>query len=87
VGKNEKAWHSKGDVRLYFLGQFIEALKKTAVTSKYLMEKGGMKKIGFRKKRRFNGSEDKITKKQLSIGVLTIGAHQREKKGGDDHGY
>jgi len=46
-----------------------------------------MKKIELRKKRRFNGSADEITKKQLSIGVLTIGAHQRENKGGAYHGY
>jgi hypothetical protein len=46
-----------------------------------------MKKIELRKKRRFNGSAVEITKKQLSIGALTIGAHQRENKGGDDHGY
>jgi len=35
---------------------------KTAVTSKYLRRKGGMKKFELRKKRRFNGSEDKILK-------------------------
>jgi len=68
VEKNEKAWHSKGDVRLYFLGQFIEALKKTAVTSKYLMEKGVMKKIELRKKRRLNGSEDEILKNNYQLG-------------------
>jgi len=60
---------------------------KTGVTSKYHRRKGVMKKIELRKKRRFNGSADEITKKQLSIGVLTIGAHQRENKGGAYHGY
>jgi len=44
------------------LGQFIKALKKTGVTSKYLRKKGVMKKFELRKKRRVNGSEDEIIK-------------------------
>ena len=56
------------DVRIYFLGQFIKALKKTGVTSKYHRRKGGMNKFELRKKRRLNGSEDEILKNNYQLG-------------------
>jgi hypothetical protein len=68
VGKNEKAWHSKGDARLYFFGQFIKALKKTGVTSKYYREKGVMKKLSLEKREGLMVRRMKLQKNNYQLG-------------------